>query len=190
MMHPLLPGTPLPEAVALGRFQPLHVDHLRYLLVAKAQCAFLWVGLTAPDSSALSGEAEREQAWNNPLTYFERVCVIRRALLNEGLDRREFDVIPFPIESPQSLANYAPTSLPCLLTEGPRSRQRADLLSDVGYRVMTLPLTLNRVSATAVRRDISNGGTTWKSQVPSATVEAVETLALGVRLRALRSSRP
>ena len=50
------------------------------------------------------------------MTYEERVDMITRVLMDEGLGSNEFAVIPFPIETPERLKNYLPTTVPIFTT--------------------------------------------------------------------------
>src|SRR5438093_9435425 len=90
------------EASAHGRFQPLHNEHLEYLVKAKECCDFLWIGITLPDIHVHSNPLgrERERPISNPLTYFERTKIIRSALLEAGIALDSFECVPFPIEMP------------------------------------------------------------------------------------------
>src|SRR5580700_4394306 len=99
-----------------GRFQPFHNDHLEYALAAKERCEFLWVGITKYDiapSEASPLARARERPDHNPLTYFERITLITRALNEAGVPRECFAFVPFPIETPSRLPSFMPTSVPC-----------------------------------------------------------------------------
>ena len=95
-----------------GRFQVLHLKHMEYLLAAKMRCRTLYVGITHPDISAYPAtspldEHGRTKA-DNPLTYIERYEMIHDALLDFGVKREEFEIIPFPVSNPELLLQYAP----------------------------------------------------------------------------------
>lgn len=94
-----------------GRFQVFHNGHLEYALQAKSKCDFLIVGITNPDIT-LTKEDEthvaRSRSENNPFTYYERMLMIREALLGVGLAREVFEIVPFPINYPELLSNYIP----------------------------------------------------------------------------------
>src|SRR5437588_305320 len=92
-----------------GRFQPLHNGHMEYILAAAAQIDFLYVGLTQPDIRRLEDtpvSSHRASRYSNPLTYFERRGLIIQALIDAGISRSKFDVIPFPIEVPAELPDF------------------------------------------------------------------------------------
>ena len=93
----------LKEAVALGRFQPLHDDHLAYLLNVKSRCNFMWVGiadfpLAVPDSF-MTTIADRSASRANSKTFFERMQDVTSALLKAGVSHGEFLVTPFACDS-------------------------------------------------------------------------------------------
>ena len=95
-----------------GRFQVLHLKHMEYLLAAKMRCRTLYVGITHPDISANPATSPLDEhgttKTDNPLTYIERYEMIRDALLDFGVKREEFEIIPFPISSPAQVPAAAP----------------------------------------------------------------------------------
>ncbi len=94
-----------------GRFQPLHLDHMKYLMAGKSKCDFLYIGITNPDPSMTRYEEtspHRSRSGANPFTYFERLKMIVESMQEFGVTRSEFEVIPFPINLPDRLKYYAP----------------------------------------------------------------------------------
>ena len=94
-----------------GRFQLFHNDHLNYALLAKEQCKKLIVGITSPENAALIREdvdPHRSEAASNPFTYYERYNMVKLALLEAGVKREDFEIVPYPIERPEILYNYVP----------------------------------------------------------------------------------
>ena len=97
--------------VVCGRFQPLHIGHIDYILGAKAQCRFLLIGITNPDPSSRNydqASSHRATSSANPFTYYERMLMIRRTMMGMGISLDEFEIIPFPINFPERLRYYAP----------------------------------------------------------------------------------
>lgn len=98
--------------VVFGRFQIFNLKHMEYILAAKMRCQKLYIGITHADlvsfaatsSLDLHGTTKRD----NPLTYLERYEVIQGALLDFGVRRKEFGIIPFPISQPDLILQYAP----------------------------------------------------------------------------------
>ena len=122
-----------------GRFQPFHNGHLEYVLAAKERSAFLWIGITKFDidlSELTPLGSEREKPESNPLTYFERITIISRALQDSGVRSSEVRHIPFRIETPVELSQYLPTSVPCFTTiYDDWNRRKVRVLREAGYDV-------------------------------------------------------
>jgi nicotinamide mononucleotide adenylyltransferase len=178
-----------------GRFQPFHNEHLEYVLSAKQRCDFLWVGITKYDISPSDFTPlgrPREHPENNPLTYFERMAIITDALSAAGLQKGSFGFVPFPIETPQRLSEFMPTSIPCFTTVCEEwNREKIRILQAYGFEVFVLwERTPKVVTGGAIREDIIQGGSAWRSMVPPATAMSVDRLNLRERLIKLRSLAP
>lgn len=173
-----------------GRFQPLHNAHLDYILEAKKRCNFLWIGITKYD---ITGEhlnplgRHRERPEATPLTYFERLNIIRVALIDSGISAAEFAFVPFPIETPAALPLFLPRNITCFTTICEDwNREKILVLEASGYIVEVLwERTPKTVNGTHIRKSIAEGTEDWKHLVPPATVKAVEQLALRSRLQRL-----
>lgn len=179
------------EASAHGRFQPFHNDHLEYVLAAQRLCDFLWIGITKYDVTSTDLNplgAVRERPENNPLTFFERAHIIRESLIDVGVSAAAFGFVPFPIETPQRLHSFMATSVTCYTTICEQwNRDKIEVLKAHGYDVRVLwDRPEKKISGAAVRRDIIEGGSGWRSMVPAATARAVEQLDLRNRLLKLR----
>src|SRR5690606_12463703 len=74
-----------------------------------------------------------------PLTYFERAEMIQNVLLEAGIHRRNFGITPFPIESPSSLCQFLPVTVPVFTTiYDDWNRKKITILRDLGYEVQVL----------------------------------------------------
>ena len=182
----------LATASVHGRFQPFHNEHLEYVLAAKAKCDFLWIGITKYDTTPSEFTPlgrPRERPENNPLTYFERISIISESLIEAGLHAGSFGFVPFPIETPHRLAEFMPTSVPCLTTVCEDwNKEKIRILRGYGYAVTVLwERTEKLVTGGAIREQIVGGDSSWHALVPPATVRAVEELKLRDRLLKLRS---
>jgi nicotinamide mononucleotide adenylyltransferase len=176
------------EGSVHGRFQPLHNNHLEYILEAKKRSTFLWIGITkflVDNLNPLGRHRERPEA--NPLTYFERIQLIKDALIDAKIKPDSFTCIPFPIEMPSALPSFLPTSVPCFTTICEDwNREKIRLLEAYGYRTIILwEREPKQISSNFIRRDIVQGGTEWRRLVPPATIRAVDRLNLADRLRSL-----
>ena len=102
-----------------GRFQGLHIGHMEYLLEGKKRCDFLYIGITNPDASFIvknDTDGLRSTELANPFTYFERLEMVRDAMLEYGIPREEFEIVPFPIHHPNLLHFYTPLDATYFLT--------------------------------------------------------------------------
>ena len=150
-----------------GRFQPFHNEHLEYVLSAKKLFDYLWIGITKyditrTDSNPLGRHRERPES--NPLTFFERINIVSDALMEEGIDRDQFGFVPFPIETPQRLPAFMPTTIPCYTTIcEPWNQEKIDVLKGLGYNVKVLyEKNPKLISGAEIRKDIVAGGEWWK----------------------------
>lgn len=97
--------------IVCGRFQPLHIGHMKYISHALVVCEHLLVGITNPDPGLTAPDRasrHRSLATSNPFTYYERYMMVKSALLESGLQREQYDIVPFPINFPDRLHNYVP----------------------------------------------------------------------------------
>lgn len=173
-----------------GRFQPLHNQHLEYILEAKKCCDFLWIGITQYDIKRLQSSPNsphREEAFNNPLTYFERITVLRESLTERGIKDNEYSFIPFPIDYPASLPDFLPIDIPIFTTICDSWNQhKIKILEELGYRVMVLfERQQNVIRGEELRVEIVNDILEWKKKVPQSSVLAVKKLKIKQRLRNL-----
>ena len=160
-----------------GRFQIFHNDHLRYVLAAAEQCEHLIVGITSPDSSvspAEQADENRGRAEANPCTYYERMKMVEGALVEAGLARGRFDVVPFPIGKPELLRFYVPQGSCIFVTILDRwGHEKTQRLRDFGYKVSILwEKTEKNISSTMLRKRIADGAP-WSDFVPPATYRFV-----------------
>ena len=102
-----------------GRFQVLHNDHMKYLLAGKNLCKHLVIGICNPEielTKYTASNPHRSKKSSNPMTFFERLECIRNALIEVGIPRDEFEIVPFPINFPERLFNYVPLSATFYMT--------------------------------------------------------------------------
>jgi cytidyltransferase-like protein len=176
---------PLRVGVIHGRFQPLHLGHLEYLLAGAARCETLVVGITNPDPSLTTAEAsdpERGTAEANPCTFYERYLMIEGALREAGAER--IRIVPFPHSFPERLRFYAPTDATYFITiydewgETKLTRLAAlGLTTDVMWRRSDKP-----ISGSRVRREIAMDGP-WRELVPPAVAEVITEHRIDERIK-------
>ncbi len=180
--------TLVPCGVIHGRFQILHNDHLRYLLAGKALSNHLVVGITNPEP-ALSADDEADPARSdpaaNPLTYYERQLMVRRALETHGVALEDFTIVPFPVNFPQRYRYYVPLDAVFYLTiYDDWGRKKLRMFQSLGLKTHVLwekPPHEKGISASEVRRRIREG-LPWEHLVPETTAELVKAWKIAERL--------
>lgn len=160
-----------------GRFQLFHNDHLNYALLAKAQCKKLIVGITSPENALLIREAvdpHRSNAADNPFTFFERFNMAKLALLEAGVKREDFEIVPYPIERPDILTNYIPLNATSFFTIYDQwGYEKLHRLQSLGYKTVVLfDDHEKQMSSTQIRHKIVDGED-WKQLVPKAVYEYI-----------------
>ena len=172
-----------------GRFQPFHNEHLDYALAALKSCDFLWIGITQYDIEELkkcNDSPSRSVLSSNPLTYLERINIIKDALLDANIDRGKFDFIPFPIDEPEKLYQFIDINTVCFTTiREAWNRAKVERLSQAGYKVEVLWENLDEkeVSSTLIRESLIKGDGVWKNMVQYSTQQHINSLKLTNRLR-------
>ncbi|MEC5397367.1 hypothetical protein [Uliginosibacterium sp. H1] len=160
-----------------GRFQPLHLDHLEYILAAFDKANRLIIGITQPDVGNLKEcvqDPHRSIRAENPLTYEERCEAIAEAIVGSGVNRNRFEFTAFPIDQPNLLSSLVPLSVVCFTTiRDSWNREKINRLLDTGYKVEVLWDRSGQtgIAGTNIREMIRSGNEQWQQLVP-ATVSA------------------
>jgi len=132
----------LDQSLAHGRFQPLHSQHLEYLLAAKKRCLFLWIGITRYDINELVFSPiapHREKRLANPLTFFERIEVITAVFKSLGIKRGEFGFVPLPIENPDRITNFIRSDIQVFTTICDEwNLHKIKVFKELGFKVESL----------------------------------------------------
>jgi nicotinamide mononucleotide adenylyltransferase len=176
-----------PVAVIHGRFQPLHLGHLEYLLAGAGRAETLVVGITNPDPSQIVEEAvDRTRALPeaNPCTFYERYLMVEGALTEAGVAHHRLRIVPFPHSFPERLRFYAPWNATYLLTiydEWGMAKlnrfRELGLATEVMWRRDEKPISGARVRA-AIAADEA-----WERFVPSAVARVVKEWGIDARIR-------
>jgi nicotinamide mononucleotide adenylyltransferase len=176
-----------------GRFQVLHNDHLKYLLVAKALCKHLVVGITNPDPSQTRNEPadpHRSGLAANPLTYYERYQLIRAALSEAGLCLEDFSVVPLPINHPENYKYYVPMEAVFFLSVyDDWGRQKKKYFESLRLNVHVLWKVKPEekgISGSDVRRKMADG-LPWEHLVPGSVALLLKEWNIHQRLRSITS---
>ena len=172
-----------------GRFQIMHNDHMKYLLAGKELCEHLIIGITNPDpllTKNHESNPHRSSLFNNPLTYYERMIMIREALLEQGLQLFQFSIVPFPINIPELLKYYVPLdSVFFLSIYDDWGRQKKKYLESLGLKVYVLwevSLEKKGLSGSVIRNKMINGEP-WQQFVPQAVTNLIHKWKIIERLR-------
>ena len=175
-----------------GRFQVLHLKHMEYLLAAKMRCKVLYVGVTHPDITAypavsaldIHGTTKRD----NPLTYIERYEMIKEALLDFGVKREEFEIVPFPVSHPEMLIQYAPENAVYYMSLCSEwDEERCRMLKELGLEVEVLWKRNGEekgITGTQIRELIARVGD-CRQYVPKTAAEYLTEHGLLQRIRQL-----
>ena len=172
-----------------GRFQGLHHGHMEYILSAKKLCKHLLVGICNPDPTQTIYDAAnptRSEHDANPFSYYERFCMLRNALLEAGVTKMEFDILPFPINLPALILNYAPISATYYLTIYDKwGEKKLSILQEIGLKVQVLwrrSMNERFTSGSEVRRCIMDN-VPWNHLVPEVVYTYITRNGLDVRIR-------
>jgi len=172
-----------------GRLQPLHNDHMKYFLAGFEKVEFMYVGITNPDPNLTSedkADANRAKLLSNPCFYFERMEMLEKSLVEAGINRDRFRVVPFPINFPELLRHYVPEKATFFMTIYDEwGERKKELMESVGLKVDVLwkrSETQKGINATEVRKKIALNQD-WERLVPNATAELIKYYGIDERIR-------
>lgn len=174
-----------------GRFQILHNDHLRYLLAGKALSKHLVVGITNPDpflSKNEDADPNRSKPLYNPLTYYERHIMLKKALAYAGIGHDDFTIVPFPINFPERYKYYVPMDAVFFLSiYDDWGRRKLHYFRSMGIKTHVLRDVAPEkkgISATDIRHKIITGQP-WEHLVPDPVPPLIYQWKLPDRLKQL-----
>ena len=174
-----------------GRFQMLHIGHMEYLLAGKERCKYLIIGIANPDPNMTKynhTNPHRSTSRANPLTFYERFQMIRGALMEAGITRDEFDIVPFPINYPELLFNYVPLNAKYYMTIYDEwSREKYKMLQALGcdIEVMWERSNSEKVTSGTEVRELICAGKEWRHLVPNYVFNYVVTNRIDKRIQEL-----
>lgn len=114
------------------------------------------------------------------------MSIIRDVLLGEGIEREEFDIVPYPIETLELIHYYIPDGVCHFITIldqwGTYKKQRIESL---GYPVEVLWNSKKKgISSTMIRQAIYHHEE-WKKYVPEKTYQYIVDNNIDIRIRGL-----
>lgn len=154
------------HAVVLGRFQPFHSEHARYILAALEVADHITVGITHPYADIEEIGDSRNNDGANPLPLWLRSEMILGWARNERVDTRT-TVIPIPL-SADGLKSAIRGDIPVLVTDvEPWSRKKISLIEAAGFTVNILDVGEKTISGSQIRAMIRNQDHRWREMVPT-----------------------
>lgn len=178
--------------IVYGRFQILHLKHMEYILAAKMRCQKLYIGIAFPDDLYVSDEESsnyRVKRSANPLTYIERYEMIRDSLLEFKVPREAFEIVPFPIDRPNYLAQYIPKEAVCYMSvcddwtaKNERMLQHFGIKTEVLWR---RDVQDKGVTGSIIRQKIKEREE-WRALVPKAVYKYITENGIDERIREMQ----
>lgn len=156
---------PVSRGLYVGRFQPFHNGHLDAIKYALKGVDELVVVI---------GSAQYSHTSYNPFTAGERLVMVRRALVEAGVDYAKLWIVPVPdvhlhMLWVSAVEGYTP-KFNVVYSNEPLTRR---LFMEAGYKVNDLPLFDRKVyMSTSVRQKMVNGES-WITLVPKAIADFV-----------------
>jgi nicotinamide mononucleotide adenylyltransferase len=173
---------------------------MEYLLACKERCEHLIIGISDPDPTRSFFEIDfQEEDPKEPFravdypfytfTFYERSLMIKESLLEAGIDRAEFDIVPFPIHFPHLLKYYIPMDAVVFVTiYDDWGHKKIDILNTLGLKVEVLwikDMSERFTTGTEVRGLIAKGEE-WERLVPHGVVRVIKELKLDEKLKRLK----
>lgn len=153
----------------LGRFQPFHLEHLRYFRLVWEEAEQVIVGITNPDpSTILSDESSdhRHLPEENPLTLIERLMMIQDTLQAEGYPMERIYITPVPIHHPERWQYYIPVdTVIFVVTYSEWEKKKAARLRAAGHEVKEVDDLKKGISGQRIRSLFRSNGN-WEELVP------------------------
>lgn len=149
----------------VGRFQPFHLGHLDAIKYALAQVDELVIVI---------GSAQYSHNANNPFTAGERLVMIRRALLEAGVDLGKLWIVPVPdvhlhMLWVSAVEGYTPKFNALYSNESLTRR----LFTEAGYKVKDIPLFDRKVYMSTIVREKMLKGDSWTKLVPKSVADFI-----------------
>ncbi len=177
------------KGVIHGRFQMFHLKHLEYVLAAKMHCKKLYIGITHPDNTFTASSPNDKHGVtrrDNPMTFLERFEMIQGALEDFGVQREEYEIIPFPMNRPEYITQYAPTDATYYMSICDEwGEERYQILKNLNLNVEVLWRRTEAergITASEVRTCIEKGEN-WQQLVPRTVYEYVLSHGIDQRIR-------
>ena len=161
----------------VGRFQPFHLGHLEAIKDVLKELEELVIVI---------GSAQYSHNINNPFTAGERLVMIRRALLEAGLDYSQLWVVPVPdvhlhMLWVSALEGYTPR-FDVVYSNEPLTRR---LFMEAGYKVKGVRFFQRKTYSSTLIREKMLTGESWTKLVPKSVADFINEIDGVNRLRDL-----
>ena len=149
----------------VGRFQPFHLGHLD---------AIKYVLKEVDELVIVIGSAQYSHNTNNPFTAGERLIMVRKALLEAGVDYSKLWIVPVPdvhlhMLWVSAVEGYTP-KFHALYSNEPLTRR---LFMEAGYQVKDVPLFDRKVYVSTIVREKMIKDESWTKLVPKSVADFI-----------------
>ena len=161
----------------VGRFQPFHLGHLE---------AIEEVLKTVDELVIVIGSAQYSHNSNNPFTAGERLVMVRRALMEAGMDYSRLWVVPVPdvhlhMLWVSALEGYTP-HFNTVFSNEPLTRR---LFMEKGYKVKSIRFFERKLYTSTLIREKMLKDESWTTLVPKTVADFITDIDGVNRLRDL-----
>jgi len=164
------------RSIFIGRFQPIHLGHLHTIkqILDKGEDLIIAIG-----------SSQYSHTPNNPFTGGERVMLIKRVLVDEGLPLDRIDIVPITDININPLwIAHLKSFVPYFDKAYSHNALVQRLFKDAGIQLdETALLERTSYSANHIRDLIRWGNQEWKTLVPPGVVELMEKYQLDKRIK-------
>ena len=151
----------------IGRFQPFHDGHLYVIKEILKECEKVKIGI---------GSSQLSNTLNDPFSSKERKQFIFSTLESEGIPIEQYTIFEIPdIFNAQKWVNYVIGIVGKVDNIFSNSDWVRTLFSNKGYKVADkLPLKMDELNATRIRRLIGKNDDEWLNLVPQEVVKLIK----------------
>jgi cytidyltransferase-like protein len=167
------------HGIVHGRFQPPHNGHIQYILKALEQADHITIGICTPkicteEEAQITGYPCTSEL--NPFTHNERASAIEDTLRDAGISSARYTIIPFPSDYKDIQSIIQNDKVFFISHSGDLDTRKKYFLEDLGYKTETiLSVKDSRTESGQKIRDlIASGDPLWKSLVPEAVKNLIE----------------
>ena len=110
--------------------------------------------------------------------------MVEAALLEAGVSREEFDIVPFPIGKPELIRYYIPDGTTIFVTILDQwGHCKTDRLRDFGYPVEVLWERNDKIISSSMIRKCIRENREWNEFVPNATYNYLKNQKIDQRIK-------